>query len=410
MRKPFCFYEADSSYVVRLSETDARIPRLDSSFADERDRFLYGVVVYINGYRYFAPITPCKTKQKSNVLIKNTKGDVVSSVRFSFMFPVPDSFVRIKDIAKETDEKHRRLLYEELDFCRKKQGAFSRLAKHIHSQVVIEKNPLMIKNCCDFEALEKICDKYVATEGGYIAGFALNRFASKYNLTREQSVFVAKRNIVDYIYKSAKLEGLGVTYPDTDAIIQGAAVSGVKVSDVITINNLKHAWQFLLDTLDVPVDWAYLCKLNQFVGGNNLIYGAGYIRTLPVKIGGTGWMPEIPVESDVKAKLRQLESIPNATERAVAVMLYCMRGQFFLDGNKRTAMLAANQIMVAGGQGVISVPEELVQDFSKLLIGFYESDEADAVSRFVYENCIDGMNFENAQVCSAKEDPQNDDG
>ena len=35
-------------------------------------------------------------------------------------------------------------------------------------------------------------------------------FMPKYNMTREQNIFVAKRNIVYYIYKSAQLEGLGV--------------------------------------------------------------------------------------------------------------------------------------------------------------------------------------------------------
>ena len=218
---------------------------------------------------------------------------------------------------------------------------------------------------------------------------------SKYNMTREQNVFIAKRNIVDYIYKSAKLEGLGVTYPDTEAIFQGAHAPGVKISDIIAVNNLKHAWQFLLDTLGVPMDYAYLCKLNRLVGGDNLIYNAGYIRTLPVTIGGTKWTLEMPVEDSIKAELRRLSIIENLTERAIDVMLYCMRGQFYLDGNKRTAMLAANQIMVAGGQGIISVPEELIRDFSQHLVSFYESGDADAISQFVYDNCIDGMAFTN---------------
>lgn len=102
----------------------------------------------------------------------------------------------------------------------------------------------------------------------------------KYNMTREQSVFVAKRNIVDYIYKSAKLERLGVTYPDTEAIFNGTSASGVKVTDIIAVNNLKRAWQFLLDTLNPPLDYAYICKLNQIIGVDNLIYNAGYIRTI----------------------------------------------------------------------------------------------------------------------------------
>ncbi len=72
----------------------------------------------------------------------------------------------------------------------------------------------------------------------------------KYNMTVEQNIFLAKRNIIDYIWKSAKLEGLGVMFPETDAIFNGYSPSNVKVSDIIAVNNLKHAWQFLFDTLD----------------------------------------------------------------------------------------------------------------------------------------------------------------
>ena len=48
---------------------------------------------------------------------------------------------------------------------------------------------------------------------------------NKFNLTREQNIFVAKRNIVDYIWKSANLEGIGVTYPETQAIYDGGIVN-----------------------------------------------------------------------------------------------------------------------------------------------------------------------------------------
>lgn len=42
---------------------------------------------------------------------------------------------------------------------------------------------------------------------------------NKYKLTRKQNVFIAKRNIVDYIWKSANLEGIEVTYSETQAIL-----------------------------------------------------------------------------------------------------------------------------------------------------------------------------------------------
>lgn len=35
---------------------------------------------------------------------------------------------------------------------------------------------------------------------------------NKFNLTREQNVFIAKKNIIDYIWKSTNLEGIDVTY------------------------------------------------------------------------------------------------------------------------------------------------------------------------------------------------------
>ena len=184
-------------------------------------------------------------------------------------------------------------------------------------------------------------------------------------------------------------------YYFTRRIFNGAAAPGVKVSDIVAVNNLKHAWQFLFDTLDVPLDYSYVCKLNQFVGGDSLIYNAGYIRTLPVSIGGTSWKPDIPVEDDIKARLIELQAVESPTERAIDVMLYCMRGQFYLDGNKRTAMLAANQIMIANGQGIISVPEELIRDFTQNLVNYYESGNKETIAQFVYDNCIDGMAFTN---------------
>ena len=47
---------------------------------------------------------------------------------------------------------------------------------------------------------------------------------AKYHMTREENIFVAKRNIIDDIWKSARLEGLAVTYPDTEAIFNGMSV------------------------------------------------------------------------------------------------------------------------------------------------------------------------------------------
>ena len=217
---------------------------------------------------------------------------------------------------------------------------------------------------------------------------------AKFNMTREENIFTAKRNIVDYIWKSAKLEGLAVTYPDTEAIYNGMSVSGVKVSEIIAVNNLKHAWQFLIDNLDYPMDFPYICKLNQFVGGDNLIINAGFLRRVPVTIGGTTWKPDMPIESQIKEELTDICALESPTDRGITLMLYLMRKQMFLDGNKRTSMLAANQVMISSGCGIISIPIEQQRDFTKMLVEFYESNDMQPLKQFVYDYCIDGIEFE----------------
>ena len=75
------------------------------------------------------------------------------------------------------------------------------------------------------------------------------------------------------------------------------------------------------------------------------------------------------------------------------MMLYLMRTQPFYDGNKRTAMIAANQIMIQNGKGIISIPIEQQVTFREMLIDFYETDDMCRIKNFLYNNCIDGINF-----------------
>lgn len=220
---------------------------------------------------------------------------------------------------------------------------------------------------------------------------------AKFNMTREQSIFVVRRNIIDYIWKSAKLEGLSVTYPDTEAIYNGMGVTGVKVPEIIAINNLKHAWHFVLDNLDHPTDYQFISHINKKVGGDHLIINAGSLRNVPVSIGGTSWKPDMPIESQIKEELMEIDKIKNPTDYSITIMLYLVRKQMFLDGNKRTSMFAANHAMISNGVGVISIPIDLQREFTEKLVQYYESNNMNPIKQFVYENCIDGIDFKRSR-------------
>lgn len=210
----------------------------------------------------------------------------------------------------------------------------------------------------------------------------------KYKMTLEENIFVAKRNIVDSIWKSANLEGIAVTYPQTETIFQGLGIQNMKVKDINAIVNLKHSWEFILENIEYPVDLNYICKINQLIGEANVNPFPG------LSMGGTDWKSEIPDKEKVNDSLNKiLESENSATEKAINLMLYLMRSQLFYDGNKRTSMMAANQVMIQNGAGIISVPIKYQEEFLELLVKFYETNNMDEIKELIYNHCIDGINF-----------------
>lgn len=220
---------------------------------------------------------------------------------------------------------------------------------------------------------------------------------NKFKMDRQFNVFLAKRNIVDYIYKSANLEGISVTYPETQQIYDGGNIADLNVDEIVAINNLKHAWNFILSDPPLDNNYAVLCEINRIVG-SNLIPMAGRIRTFPVTMGGTDWVPQFPIESKIKEELDELLKIDNTTDKAISIMLWSMRRQMFADGNKRTAMLFANKIMIDDGCGIIQIPIEKHPDFFKQLISFYESNDMTDLKKWVFDNCIDGIDFDENEL------------
>ncbi len=219
---------------------------------------------------------------------------------------------------------------------------------------------------------------------------------NKFQLTREQNVFVAKRNIVDYIWKSANLEGIGVTYPETQTIYDGGVVNGLTVDNIIAINNLKYAWEFILENEDIDYDYKSLCHLHKLTCDKLVLeQNLGKLRTAPVNIGGTSWKPQFPIESQIKEELEQLlkQNDKSKTEIAIEIMLWIMRRQMFIDGNKRVGMLFANKIMIDNGCGIITISQENQKIFFEKLIKFYETGDNTDLKKWIYNTSIDGINL-----------------
>lgn len=217
---------------------------------------------------------------------------------------------------------------------------------------------------------------------------------NKYNLTLEQNIFLAKRNLVDNIYANARMEGLNITFPETKTILEGVNVPNLKLDEIQCILNLKDAWKYVINNIDKKFNIEFICKVNELVARNESI-AWGVLRQGEVQITGTDYIPEIPNIEHVKQQINDILKIENPTEKAIEYMLYGMRSQLFWDGNKRTSTICANKIMIENGCGIIKVPDNKLTEFTVLLSEFYSTNNKEKIKQFIWDNCIDGIVFKN---------------
>ena len=109
---------------------------------------------------------------------------------------------------------------------------------------------------------------------------------------------------------------------------------------------------------------------------------------MPVVIGGTSYIPPLPIETIVKENIDAiLSNDADQVETAIRLCLYCMKTQIFNDGNKRASVIFANHYMISKGQGLIVIPESHVPEFKQLLVAYYEDRDNGEIVEFMRSKC-----------------------
>lgn len=223
------------------------------------------------------------------------------------------------------------------------------------------------------------------------------KFPDKYHLSRKESVYLLKKNIVELVYNAGKFEGLNTTLLQTEEIIKYNRANNVAVDDVLTVVNLKRGFEMLLNDVQEPLIEKSK-RINRVVAAEDALF-PGEIRTGGVEVSTIQgrYVPPMLTEDEVN---NQYDEIMNQdiseTEKALRLFLFISKNQIFWDGNKRTALLTANKIMFNRGIGLLSIPEIKFVEFNELLSIYYNSnviiDELNIIS-YMYENCIFGIYF-----------------
>jgi len=204
-----------------------------------------------------------------------------------------------------------------------------------------------------------------------------------------QNLDFARINMKANIYDQAVLEGVATSFPQTEDIIENGKVNGMSATDVQKILNLKHAWEFILDkdVIQSESDYYMLCHIAKLVN-EGFFYDGGRIRGIPVQIGGTSYIPSLPIESVVIERIDEIRQQQKDTiDIAIELCMYCMKTQVFKDGNKRASVIFANHYLIAHGMGFLVIPEKDVPEFKKLLVKYYEGEPLEVIGSFLKEKC-----------------------
>ena len=186
------FYTIDTEYVDHLRDACGIQNVLDSKETSRFKRPYIGIVLQVDDYKYYVPLSSPKNNDYIYVNGRKTiRRDVIPIIRlivesengelelkgklkFSSMIPVPDNVITYYDISQETNEDYRMLLEKEYEFIKSNQDKIKRNARVLYNQKTKEdilysgenanKKPGYLNATIDFKYAEQMHNKYIAEE------------------------------------------------------------------------------------------------------------------------------------------------------------------------------------------------------------------------------------------------------
>lgn len=158
------FYYADTEYVNFLKDYEKNIRGftcVPNTSYRSTDKFLFGAVLTIHGVDYYVPVSSYSKDQHDNILIRDkAKTEILGSLRFTYMIPIPEMCRRKVDINALNRKGAIAHVSKELAFCRRNRDKIIRQAEKTYKRVIEKRDKTLIRNSCDFLLLERACLEY----------------------------------------------------------------------------------------------------------------------------------------------------------------------------------------------------------------------------------------------------------
>lgn len=197
---------------------------------------------------------------------------------------------------------------------------------------------------------------------------------------------------VDLSWKSSQIEGNTYSLLETERLLKDKqTASGKTKEEAIMLLNHKDALDFVLD---VP-DYLKELSVHRIEDIHSILtkeLGVDRnIRHRRVGITGTNYRPldnEFQIREALEDTCTLVNGKDNVFEKALLTLVLLSYIQAFVDGNKRTARITSNAILIANGYCPISFRTVDSIDYKKAMLMFYEQNNIAAFKKIFIEQFL----------------------
>ena len=183
---------------------------------------------------------------------------------------------------------------------------------------------------------------------------------------------------IDLSWKSSQIEGNTYSLLETERLLrESKTADGKTQEEAIMLLNHKYALRFILDTPDYleQLTVSHIEDIHQLLT-KDLSVDKG-IRRRRVGITGTNYHPldnEFQIREAMRDTCELINGKENVFEKALLTLVLLSYIQAFSDGNKRTARITSNAILIANGYCPLSFRSVDSIDYKKAMLIFYEQN------------------------------------
>lgn len=197
---------------------------------------------------------------------------------------------------------------------------------------------------------------------------------------------------IDLSWKSSQIEGNTYSLLETERLLREKETASGKTKDeAIMLLNHKDALDFILD---VP-DYLQPLKVNRIEDIHSILTKElgveRNIRHRRVGITGTNYRPldnEFQIREALEDSVRLINSKSVVFDKALLALVLLSYIQAFTYGNKRTARIVSNGILIANGYCPISFRTVDSIDYKKAMLLFYEQNNIAAFKRIFIDQFL----------------------